>query len=193
MWLYSMAKALLSFVTGILWRKEVKGNLQFPEGGFLLCSNHFSNWDPVILACSFPRQVHFMGKEELFANSLMNKLLLKLGMVKVKRGMSDRKAMREIINYLSSGEVCGLFPEGHRSEDGELQGFFSGAVYLAIKGGVPILPAAIKGDYHKKGSKIVVKFGEPIVIPKGSDADKDVLEYWTKELSLQITQLLEEN
>lgn len=160
--LYAVGKGLVKTVLSPLYRFEVIGAENFPkEGGILLCSNHIHALDPPVVGMTAPRTVHFMAKEELFKAPILGPLLPKVNAFPVKRGMSDREALRTALKILKSGEVVGLFPEGTRSTDGVLKKGLSGAGFFALRGNADVMPCAIIGPY-KAFRKVRVVYGEPI-------------------------------
>lgn len=160
--LYAFGKALVKTALTPLYRFEVIGAEKFPkEGGILLCSNHIHALDPPVVGMTAPRTVHFMAKEELFKLPVLGGILPKVNAFPVKRGMSDREAMRTALKVLKSGEVVGLFPEGTRSTDGVLKKGLSGAGFFALRGDADVMPCAIIGPY-KTFRKVQVVYGEPI-------------------------------
>jgi 1-acyl-sn-glycerol-3-phosphate acyltransferase len=162
--LYTFGKALVKTALTPLYRFEVIGLENFPkEGGVLLCSNHIHALDPPVVGMTAPRTVHFMAKEELFKLPILGPLLPKVNAFPVKRGMSDREALRSALKVLKSGEVMGLFPEGTRSTDGVLKKGLSGAGFFALRGDADVVPCAIIGPY-KTFRKVKVVYGEPILM-----------------------------
>ncbi len=160
--LYTFAKSLVWNVLNPLYRFEVKGLEHFPKtGGVLICANHIDALDPPVVGITAPRDVNFMAKEELFNMLVFKGLLPKLRAFPVKRGMSDREALRKAISLLKNGEVMGLFPEGTRSKTGELGKGFSGAGFFALKGEAVVVPCAIIGPY-KLFKRVQVVYGTPI-------------------------------
>ena len=160
--LYAVGKGLVKTVLSPLYRFEVIGAENFPkEGGILLCSNHIHALDPPVVGMTAPRTVHFMAKEELFKAPILGPILPKVNAFPVKRGMSDREALRTALKILKSGEVVGLFPEGTRSTDGVLKKGLSGAGFFALRGNADVMPCAIIGPY-KAFRKVRVVYGEPI-------------------------------
>lgn len=160
--LYTFAKNLVYVLLKPLYRFEVIGREDFPqEGGVLLCSNHIDNLDPPVVGINAPRDVHFMAKEELFSVPVLGKLLPGLNAFPVKRGMSDREALRKGMKLLKEGKVVGLFPEGTRSKTGELQEGLAGAGFFALRTNVQVVPCAIIGPY-KPFKKLKVVYGKPI-------------------------------
>lgn len=162
--LYTFGKVLVKTALTPLYRFEVIGLEKFPkEGGVLLCSNHIHALDPPVVGMTAPRTVHFMAKEELFKLPVLGPLLPKVHAFPVKRGMSDREALRSALKVLKSGEVMGLFPEGTRSTDGILKQGLSGAGFFALRGDADVVPCAIIGPY-KTFRKVKVVYGEPIAM-----------------------------
>jgi 1-acyl-sn-glycerol-3-phosphate acyltransferase len=160
--LYTFAKSLVWNVLNPLYRFNVKGIENFPmTGGVLICANHIDALDPPVVGITAPRDVNFMAKEELFNLPVLKGLLPKLHAFPVKRGMSDREALRRAISLLKDGEVMGLFPEGTRSKTGELGKGFSGAGFFALKGEAHVVPCAIIGPY-KLFTRVQVVYGPPI-------------------------------
>ncbi|RNF40514.1 lysophospholipid acyltransferase family protein [Planococcus salinus] len=160
--LYTFGKALVKTVLTPMYRFEVIGAENFPkDGGILLCSNHIHALDPPVVGMTAPRTVHFMAKEELFKAPILGPILPKVNAFPVKRGMSDREALRTALKLLKSGNVVGLFPEGTRSTDGVLKKGLSGAGFFALRGNADVMPCAIIGPY-KAFRKVKVVYGEPI-------------------------------
>ncbi|WP_183251142.1 lysophospholipid acyltransferase family protein [Anoxybacteroides tepidamans] len=161
---YSFAKGVVSSVLKPLYRVEVIGIEHFPkEGGVLLCSNHISNLDPPIVGITAPRPIYFMAKEELFRVPVLKKLLPPLHAFPVKRGMSDRQALRTGLEVLKQGHVLGIFPEGTRSKDGKLKKGLSGVGFFALRTDAQVVPCAIIGPYRPL-KKLKVVYGAPIAI-----------------------------
>lgn len=160
--LYPLGKALCSGLLYPFYQYKVIGKENFPkDGGVLLCSNHISNLDPPTVGIAAPRQVHFMAKEELFSAPVIGKILPHINAFPVKRGMSDREALRTGLKVLKEGKVLGLFPEGTRSKTGELGKGLAGAGFFALRSNAYIVPCAVIGSY-KPFKRIKVVFGKPI-------------------------------
>jgi 1-acyl-sn-glycerol-3-phosphate acyltransferase len=162
MTIYSFVRSMVGGVLKPYYKIETIGLENFPKyGGVLLCTNHIDNLDPPVVGITAPRPVHFMAKEELFSVPLIGKLVPHLNAFPVKRGMSDREALRKGLNVLKEGKVLGLFPEGTRSRNGELQQGLAGAGFFALRTEAQVLPCAIIGPY-KPFQKLKVVYGQPI-------------------------------
>ncbi|WP_417899993.1 lysophospholipid acyltransferase family protein [Bacillus haimaensis] len=177
---YSFAKFIVSVVLKPLYRIKVVGGENIPkEGPVLLCSNHIDNLDPPVVGITSPRTVHFMAKEEVFRVPILKTLLPKLHAFPVKRGMSDREALRTAIKVLKEGHLLGLFPEGTRSKTGELQKGLAGAGFFALRSEAVVVPCAIIGPY-KAFQPLKVVYGKPI----------DFTEYRKEKVSAEEATLI---
>lgn len=164
MTVYSFVRAAVNIALKPIYRYEVIGIEHFPkDGGVLVCSNHIDNLDPPLVGIAAPRPVRFMAKEELFNVPVLGKLLPKLNAFPVKRGMSDREALRNGLKVLNEGDVLGLFPEGTRSKTGEIGKGMAGAGFFALRTRAAVVPCAIIGPY-KPFKKMKIVFGPPINI-----------------------------
>ena len=159
---YSFARSLVNSVLSPIYRIEVIGKENVPaDGGVLLCANHIDNLDPPVVGITAPRPVHFMAKEELFSVPVLGKIVPHLNAFPVKRGMSDREALRKGLGILKEGKVLGLFPEGTRSKTGEMGKGLAGAGFFALRSDAHVVPCAIIGPY-KAFKKLKVVYGKPI-------------------------------
>ncbi len=166
--LYSFARNFFSFIFSVFFRWQISGAENIPkQGGVIIAANHISLWDPPVVGTAVPRPLHFMAKEELFANGILRFIITALNAFPVKRGTADRSAIRKALALLAQGELLGLFPEGTRSKNGELGNPEAGVAMIALKANVPIIPAAIIGT-NKVFSKesflpqFKIYFGKPV-------------------------------
>jgi 1-acyl-sn-glycerol-3-phosphate acyltransferase len=159
---YSFVRSVVNAILKPVYRIEIIGKENIPaEGGVLLCANHIDNLDPPVVGITAPRPVHFMAKDELFSVPLLGKIVPHLNAFPVKRGMSDREALRKGLAILKDGKVLGLFPEGTRSKTGEMGKGLAGAGFFALRSDAHIVPCAIIGPY-KAFQKLKVVYGKPI-------------------------------
>lgn len=165
MTLYDFAKVLFrSQFTLMGWKIQGAENMP-AEGPVILAINHQSIWDPLVAASSLPRQVSFMAKEELFSIPILGTIFLKLGAFPVKRGQGDMNAIRQSLGILKEGRVLGLFPEGTRSKDGEIQKGLPGMVLLMEKSKAAVVPIKVLGTRKlltKGWGNIAVVVGKPM-------------------------------
>lgn len=188
---YSFAKVVVNGVFRPFYRLDVVGAEHIPkEGGVLLVCNHISNYDPIVLGLTNPRPIHFMAKQELFNVPILRSIVTRLNAFPVKRGMSDRQALRTGLKILNEGNVLGLFPEGTRHKSGELGKGFAGAGFFALRTNAQVVPCAIIGPY-KVFSKIRVIYGKPIdmdELRKNKASSHEVAEIIMNEIGKLLNQ-----
>lgn len=193
---YGILKLIFTLVFRILFRSTIQGVENIPQhGGMILAANHVSNIDPPLAATFTPRHVHFMAKQELFDVPILGFCIKNLYSFPVKRGASDRNAIRQAINILNNGHCLGLFPEGTRSKDGKLHRPEPGLALLAAKTKVPVIPAAVIGTGDVGGKKCLlpkfqVRYGKPIYF-SGETVDKVSLQKFSEQLMNEIQKLLQ--
>jgi 1-acyl-sn-glycerol-3-phosphate acyltransferase len=134
------------------------------HGPLVLCFNHFSWLDPWALGCVTPRTVYYVAKQEVHANRLIGPAIRIFGTLSVRRGESDREAVRLMREVVRRGDALGMFPEGTRQArvPGEVK---PGAAMVAIQEGVPVVCGAIHGTQGwRLGSfnPVSIAFGEPL-------------------------------
>jgi len=189
---YSLIRAICWLILKIFWRMEVRGIENLPQtGGLIIASNHVSYLDPAVLAASLNRKIYFITKKEVFKNGFLSFILKNLNAISVDRENADILAFKRAINILREEKVLGIFPEGARSSDGELQELKLGTIKIAMKAGVPILPVGIIGTHkiYPRGikfpilfkHKIIVKYGDPQYLNQLKSKDKI---YQKEELNL---------
>lgn len=179
------AKRLTPLVN-ILYPFTVYGKENIIDQPCLVCANHSNYIDPVLLALAYGghRQIHFMAKIELFKMKKFGAFLTKLGAFGVDRDGADISAIRTVMKYIRAGETVGIFPEGTRVRtDGEVEAK-SGAVRMAAKLRVPIVPVYInRRKWIFRKVKIVI--GEPIYVPANTEDFQQV----TNELMNTIAEM----
>ncbi len=165
--LYRFIVTLIRPFARLLYRLEVRGLENVPsKGKVILCPNHTSNADPVLLAITLKRQIYFMAKAELFNNKLLGKLFKMVGAFPVNRGKGDSSAIDTAEDILENGEQLGLFIEGTRSKTGEFLRPKTGCAMIAYKTTTPILPICISGKNEhtvKIFRKNIISIGKPIL------------------------------
>jgi len=139
---------------------RVYGKEKIPKkGAFILASNHVSHLDPPAMSSASPRRVHFMARRTLFDNWLFNQVVGRCNLIPVDRDKGDIGAMKAAIRLLKSGKAIFLFPEGTRSETGEMNEAQPGIGYLSLMTGAPIIPAYVEGTDKAlpKGAKRLMR------------------------------------
>ena len=168
---YYVVRALCWLLLKIFWRMEIIGIENLPEnGGLIIASNHVSYLDPAVLVASLNRKIYFIAKKEIFKNTFVSFILKSVNAFSVDRENVDILAFKKAINILREEKVLGIFPEGTRSSNGELQELKLGAIKIAMKTGVPILPVGIIGTHkiYPRGIKFPILFKHKIIVKYGA-------------------------
>jgi 1-acyl-sn-glycerol-3-phosphate acyltransferase len=140
------------------WKFRVEGAWPAEGGPFVVVANHQSLLDIVLLS-RMPREMKWVGKEELFKIPWIGWMLRLTGDIAVRRGDSESggEAVAKARAYLRRGMNVMIFPEGTRSRDARLLPFKKGAFRLAIETGVPVLPVVLSGTaegFQKGGTTV---------------------------------------
>lgn len=117
---------------------------------YIYASNHQSAFDIPTLYVGLPVQFRIMAKKELFLYPFMGWHMRRSGQIPIERenARSSLRSLARASETVRSGTPLFVFPEGGRSPDGTIKPFMSGAFYVAIKAGVPIVPMAIVGTFN---------------------------------------------
>lgn len=161
-----------------LYRMRVSGvELLPPRGGLVVASNHTSNLDawPIGIAL-YPRSLHFMVKREAWWPPL-SWILAAGGSFPVRRGTADVAAVATAVKLCRAGGVMAMFPEGTRRSKGFRKRLrprpHSGAAWIALEAGVPLVPAAIRGmDRLTRLGPLRVAFGSPVELDDLAGRDR---------------------
>jgi 1-acyl-sn-glycerol-3-phosphate acyltransferase len=116
------------------------------QGGVVLAMNHFSWIDPPAFGSCCPRTIHFLAKSEIHSHFGLGQLIRAFGTRSVRRGESDREAVRVMRQIVRDGYPLGLFVEGTRQKSGFPGEALPGAGMVALQEEVPVIPAAIHGS-----------------------------------------------
>ncbi len=140
-------------------RTECRGLENLPTGNFVLCVNHQSNFDALVLFRHIRRHMRYVAKAQLLKVPIFGPALRRAGNIFVDRtgGSSDRQKLMDAAAAVRDRVSVVFFAEGTRSDDGILRPFKKGAAAMAIEAGVPLIPAALAGTHRilEKGSVII--------------------------------------
>jgi len=146
---WKFAQVFCRIFTTCCFDLKVFGKKYVPhEGGVLLVANHQSYLDPVLVGVRLDRPLNYIAKSELFENRHFAKLLRWLHSFPVHQGHADVGAVRETIARLRAGRALAIFPEGSRTNDGELLPIERGVSLIVRRANVPVIPVAIDGSYQ---------------------------------------------
>ena len=135
------------------------------EGGVVLAFNHFSWIDPPAFGSACPRTIHYLAKSEIHSHFGLGHLIRAFGARSVRRGESDREAIRAMREIVRDGDALGLFVEGTRQKNRMPGEAMPGAAMVVLQEDVPVVPAAIYGSqFWQLGNfhPVSIAWGEPM-------------------------------
>lgn len=171
------------------------------SGPVVLVANHASYLDPICLGLALRRPISFMAKEELFNYPILKQALLRLNTLSIRRGHSDRQAIRLALEVLRQNKVIGMFPQGTRVKTQDISIGQKGAALLALKSGATLLPVALQGTERivplgkrlPRFPRIKVVIGRPFKIEMESGKSRrQVIEESTERIMSAIAELMEQ-
>ena len=175
---------MLCRLAGVRVRIEGMANID-PEQTYIFAGNHCSQYDIFSFQGYFPHDFRWIAKKELFRIPLFGQAMRRVGYIAIDRsaGRQAMKSLDEAAKRIAAGSSVLIFPEGTRSGDGSLQEFKTGAVLLAIKAGVPIVPLGFvgshavlpKGALLPRSGEIVIRIGTPMATAHYKSNDKQLL------------------
>ena len=183
----TLAKPVIFFTR----RYKIHDGRNVPENGrVIICSNHISGYDPLIIGIGSIRPIRFMAKKELFKNKFLVWFFDNLGCIAVDRQGNDIKAMKEFMRGLKNEEAMGIFIEGTRSKTGEFLEPKEGPAMFALQCHSPVLPVCCT----KSEGLEVVRFGkliryEELGFDDENKSKKEKLEYATNYIFDRIKEL----
>jgi 1-acyl-sn-glycerol-3-phosphate acyltransferase len=204
--LFVRLSRLLIFIT---MKRRISGQDATPrEGGLLIVSNHLGLLDPLAIGTKLPRRLYIFAKAEVFSWPVIGWLARKADVIPVRRGQSDREAIRRALDYLQAGQAVMFFPEGTYPKSHQPRGMIKalpGAALLAQRSGAAILPIGISGSEMVWSPRsmpwglfrrwlVEVRVGAPYrpTIPTTA-SQKQALALIAEEMMLRIAALLPES
>jgi 1-acyl-sn-glycerol-3-phosphate acyltransferase len=177
---WALGRPTIGLAASLASRLRVYGTERVPlDGGLVIASNHFHWLDPAVLGASCPRVVYYMAKVEAHRVPGFGAFIRSFGCFPVRRGESDRDAVRTMRRIVADGHALGLFVEGTRQRSGVPGQVQPGAAMVALQESVPIVPVAIHGSqtWRPGGFQPVsIAWGEPMALeglPKGGKGYKE--------------------
>jgi 1-acyl-sn-glycerol-3-phosphate acyltransferase len=178
--IWAVGRPTIGGATRLVARVHVYGKGRVPlEGGLVVAANHFSWIDPPALGWAIPRTLYFMAKVEAHRVPGLGQLMRSFGAFPVRRGESDRDAVRTMREIVRDGHALGMFAEGTRQKSGVPGPVQPGAAMVAITEGVPLIPAAIRGSHEWRLGNfkpVSVAWGAPMTfdgLPRGGRGYKE--------------------
>ena len=163
---WRVGRLTLGPLTRVFGRLRVYGRENVPPtGGVVLALNHFHWLDPAAFGSACPRTIYYMAKIEAHRVPGLGQVIRSFGTFSVRRGESDREAVRMMRKIVADGHALGLFVEGTRQQSGVPGEVQPGAGMVAVQENVPVVPAAIHGteDWHPGNfHPVSVAWGQPM-------------------------------
>ncbi|MBM9538384.1 lysophospholipid acyltransferase family protein [Desulfobulbus alkaliphilus] len=156
-----------------------------PDQTYIFAGNHCSQFDIFAFQGYFDHDFRWIAKRELFRVPVFGQAMHRVGYIAIdrSRGRQAMKSLDEAAKRIAGGCSVLIFPEGTRSEDGVVRDFKAGAVLLAIKAGVPIVPIGFNGSYEvlpkgkflPESGEIDIRIGPPVETGEYRATDKQKL------------------
>lgn len=177
---WAIGRPTIGGAASLATRLRVYGSERVPSsGGLVVACNHFGWIDPPVLGASCPRTLYYMAKVEAYRVPGLGQLMRSFGAFSVRRGESDREAVRTMRRIVAEGHALGLFVEGTRQRSGVPGTVQPGAAMVAINESVPVIPVAIHGSQTWKPGNfhpVSVAWGLPLSfegLPRGGKGYKE--------------------
>ena len=192
--IWAIGRVTIGTTVRIFAPLRVYGRDRVPrEGGCVIACNHFHWLDPAALGTACPRTIYYMAKIEAHRVPGLGQLIRAFGTFPVRRGESDREAVRTMREIVRDGKALGLFAEGTRQRSGVPGEVQPGAAMVALQEGVPIVPVAVHGTQTWKPGNfkpVSIAWGMPMRfdgLPTGGRGYREA----SAELQAEIRRLWE--
>jgi 1-acyl-sn-glycerol-3-phosphate acyltransferase len=170
--LYGTLRGPVRAVLERLFGLSADGLANLPDGGpYIVAANHHNYLDGVVLGCVVPPPIAFLVMPRVWRATPLHPYFHRgIGSIPIDLDRPDSGALRRALTALAAGRVVGIFPEGPFSVRGRLERGLPGVGLLALRSGVPVVPAAILGTYEALAGRrfyvprrrpFVVRFGRP--------------------------------
>jgi len=195
--MYTFATRFLQLILFLMnGRMKTVNKEKLPQNEpFIVVCTHKSWIDVVCLGIAlYPTPIHFMAKKELFNKIFIKKLLKKLNAFPVDRSKPGPSVLKIPLQLLKKKQVVGIFPSGTRNS--EEKALKNGAIHIASRGSVSIIPAVYVGPHTIKDllgrKRRFIILGDPIYVPKMSK-DKEVVTEKTNAVISKVFKELKSN
>lgn len=172
------------------------------RGPFIVAANHANYLDGVVLAAALPHQIVFLVMPRVYHATWLHPYFHRhVGSIRLELSRPDPGAIRRALRVLEAGGVVGIFPEGPFGRSGRLVRGQPGVALLALRSGVPVVPAAIAGTadalrgrrwYIPRPVPIRLRFGRPLTFtrPGRRRPNQAVREHVTRRIMAEIAAML---
>ena len=158
------------------------------EEGFIICSNHVNYLDAAGIILLNKKEITFVCKDDLYRFKSLSHLGHLFNIIPVKRNSSDLSSIKLCLKALKENKALGIFPEGTRNGLKKQADVKNGAVFLAHKAKVKIVPVGVSGTF-KPFSKVVFNYGEPIDLTKYDTSNLNWMDKATDDMMNEIVRL----
>ena len=195
---YLAMRALFRLSGIVLFKSRCIGREKIPsQGGALVCSNHQSNLDPMVVGMQSQRRMNYLARKSLFDSFLFGWIIRFLDAISIDREGLGFAGLKQTLSCLRAGEIVLLFPEGTRTDDGELLELKPGVCSLVRRGKVPLVPVGIDGPFQAWPRSSLLPHREVVRVVIGDPILPDEIERWDDEQLLaelrgRIQQCLEQ-
>jgi 1-acyl-sn-glycerol-3-phosphate acyltransferase len=202
---YVIVRAIIRLLVPLQMRLSIHGAERCPQDGpVMIVANHLGALDPILIALGVRRPVRILAKAEILRWFVLGNIAHACGVIPVRRGASDREALRTLTHLLLEGNCIEVMPEGTYPKvpfPPAMLPFKTGAAFLALRTGALVQPVSITGIEHvwapRRGWKIWhrprvnITFGEPYrpQVPAGVSA-KMAYQAVTEDMARRIAALL---
>jgi 1-acyl-sn-glycerol-3-phosphate acyltransferase len=170
-WTWYIFQLIMQLISAFWLRYRVRGLEHIPAaGGGLVLANHQSFLDPLLIGLPLRRPISFLARDSLFRIPFVGWVLRNTYVRPISREKASTAIIRETVQRLEQGYLCGMFPEGTRSATGELGEFKPGFIALLRRTELPVYPVGVagahlalgRGSFFLKPFRVCLVFGEPI-------------------------------
>lgn len=181
---YRLARRVAQLTAVGVFRIRMEGRHYIPvDGPVLVCSNHQSYFDPVIVGLGCRRRLNYLARKTLFRHPVFRYLIYFFDAIAIDRDGMGVEGIKETLRRLKREEMVLMFPEGTRTHDGELRALRPGFCALARRGKTTLLPVAIDGAYQcwprqnkwPRLDRLALVFGPPITAEDMAQWDNEQL------------------
>ena len=167
---YRLVQGFFSTILAATCGIRASGRRNIPdEGSVLLVSNHLSHLDVLVLGILLKRPLNYVARSSLFFWPL-GAFIKSVGAFPINRDGMGAEGFKETLRRVRSGGIVTLFPEGTRTEDGDLGEIKPGIARLVTRTQATVVPAAIAGTFDAwpktrflpRPHPLRVHFGKPI-------------------------------
>jgi 1-acyl-sn-glycerol-3-phosphate acyltransferase len=170
----------------------------------LVCANHASFFDPIVVGACYPRPLSYFARASLWKLPIVRQALDVLGGLPVDRSAPQLDIMRRTVAWLTEGRNILIFPEGTRTKTGTLGQLQTGPAMFARRAKVAIMPVYLHrtAQAWPRGwplpalgaAKLTIVFGEALVCPdhiRGKAQDRWLTEHlsnWMQQQEQRLNQ-----